>query len=175
MATGGRNFEPAFLGENPEQQEMRTEGAIKQAQASGMDVSDAEYYYNEGKSALDNGKKEKASRDFRAAQLALGIPVEVGYAEVWEAEVPANGEYTAAANDSQTQQSDTGMTSSNMSNAMSSNASNGTNVVDARTFLRDGEQALQNGDQNQAQRDFRAAERALSMNETVRYPASPNK
>ena len=39
-------------------------------------------------------------------------------------------------------------------------------MSEAQAFLKEGEQALNDGDQNKAQRDFRAAERAGSMNET---------
>jgi hypothetical protein len=95
MATGGGNFQPALLSENPQAQEQIVEKALAQAEQNGADagenasnLTDAHRYLAEGQEALKKGQQAEASRDFRAAELALNVPVEVGYAEVWESEIP---------------------------------------------------------------------------------------
>jgi hypothetical protein len=189
MATGGGNFEPAMLGGNPYRQEKMVENAIKQAEANGQNVSDAKQLLKKGKDALNNGDMAKASRHFRAAELALGIPVEVGYAEVWESAIPLNARQNGSAESQQhtpeqgseaNSQSQSGNQqtawnqSQNVKNDINRAAGQGKDVDDAKFLLHDGEQALQNGDQAKAQRDFRAAERALSMNETGSYSNPSN-
>lgn len=164
MATGGGNYQAAMLGENPQHEQWMTEKAIKHAKASGVDVSDAEHYYQDGKDALNKGDKAEASRDFRAAQLAAGVPVEVGYAEVWEAKIPAGERENQMASAQEGNESGA-WAQPNSQSAMNSSTDQ-KQMDDAQTFLRHGQEALKNGDKSQAQRDFRAAERALSMNET---------
>jgi hypothetical protein len=174
MATGGGNFGPAYFGQNPHQQEMVAEQALNQAKKAGANVTDARAYLDQGKQALKQGHDAEASRDFRAAELALGIPVEVGYAEVWEAEVPVQSQNRGTAENQQGEpQAENGrmaMTQPNNQGEMNGTGQNG-NLGDAQSFLRAGEQALANGDQAQAQCDFRAADRAMSMNES-RYSKS---
>jgi hypothetical protein len=174
MATGGANFEPAFFGQNPHQQEMVVEKALDEAKKAGANVTDARAYLDQGKQALNEGRDAEASRDFRAAELALGIPVEVGYAEVWEAEVPVrpNSSGTAQNHEGppQAEQGPVAMMQPNNNwGEMNGARENSRNIGDAQIFLHAGEQALANGDQAQAQRDFRAADRALSMNEHATY------
>jgi hypothetical protein len=177
MATGGASFGPAFFGQNPHQQEMVAEKALKEAKKAGANVSDAQAYLDQGKQALNKGHDAEASRDFRAAELALGIPVEVGYAEVWEAEVPVRTQNRGTAENQQGEpQTENGPVAMAQPNnnwgEMNGARENSRNIGDAQMFLRAGEQALANGDQAQAQRDFRAADRALSMNESSRYTNS---
>jgi hypothetical protein len=177
MATGGGNFGPTFFGQNPHQQEMVIEKALNQAKKAGADVTDARAYLDQGKQELNEGRDAEASRDFRAAELALGIPVEVGYAEVWEAEIPVRIQNRGKAENQQAEpQAENGrraMTQPN-NNYRETNGmgQNGRNIGDAQMFLRAGEQALANGDQAQAQRDFHAADHAMSMNESARYSNS---
>lgn len=192
MATGGGTFQPTYFGGNPQQQEQVVKNAIKQAEADGQDVSDAKQLLKRGESALNSGDMAMASRHFRAAELALGIPVEVGYAEVWESEIPPGAQQNGIAQNqnrtpenqqqareegeeanSADQQSASGQSQS-VQNEINRAAEQGKDVDDAKFLLQEGEQALQKGDQNKAQRDFRAAERALSMNETNNYSNSSN-
>jgi hypothetical protein len=170
MATGGGNFGPAYFGQNPHQQEMVAEQALNQAKKAGANVTDARAYLDQGKQALKQGHDAEASRDFRAAELALGIPVEVGYAEVWETEVPVQSQNRGTAENQQGEpQAENGqmtMTQPNNNQGQTNGMGQNGNLGDAQSFLRAGEQALANGDQAQAQRDFRAADRAMSMNES---------
>jgi hypothetical protein len=178
MATGGKSFQPTIMGENPRQQQVVVEDNIAQAQKSGVDVSDAQHYLDMGKDALTKGDQAKASRDFRSAELALGIPVEVGYAEIWEAAVPVNEQQNAAAaTQSDTSQPANGRprTQSEIQNDINQAASQGKDVTDAQAFLNDGEQAQNSGDQSKAQRDFRAAERSLVMSEAYNTSGSSNR
>lgn len=175
MATGGKSFQPTVMGENPRQQQVVVEDNIAQAQKSGADVSDAQHYLNMGKDALSKGDQAKASRDFRSAELALGIPVEVGYAEIWEAAVPADEQQNAAAGtQSDIYQMANGhpRTQSEIQNDINQAASQGKDVTDAQAFLNDGEQAQNSGDQAKARRDFRAAERSLGMSEAYSSSSS---
>ncbi|MFZ0679244.1 hypothetical protein [Candidatus Binatus sp.] len=179
MATGGKSFQPTIMGENPRQQQVVVEDNIAQAQKSGVDVSDAQHYLDMGKDALTKGDQAKASRDFRSAELALGIPVEVGYAEIWEAAVPVSEQQNAAAagTQSDTFQAATGRprTQSEIQSDINQAASQGKDVTDAQAFLNDGEQAQNSGDQSKAQRDFRAAERSLGMSEAYNTSGSSNR
>jgi len=178
MATGGRSYQPTSMGENPRQQQVIVEDNIAQAQKNGVNVSDAQHYLDKGKEALSRGDQNKASQDFRSAELALGIPVEVGYAEIWEEEVPADVQQNAAAGtQSDIYQSATAhpRTQSEIQNDINQAASQGKDVTDAQAFLNDGQQAQNSGDQTKAQRDFRAAERSLSTSEAYNTSSSSNR
>jgi len=178
MATGGKSFQPTIMGENPRQQQVVVEDNIAQAQKSGADVADAQHYLDMGKDALNKGDQAKASRDFRSAELALGIPVEVGYAEIWEAAVPASEQQNAmAGTQSDNLQAANGRprTQSEIQNDINQAASQGKDVTDAQAFLNDGEQAQNSGDSSKAQRDFRAAERSLGMSEAYNTSGSSNR
>ena len=189
MATGGGSFQPSYFGGNPQQQEQLVKKAIKQAESNGQDVSDAKQLLKKGQDALHSSDMAKASRHFRAAELALGIPVEVGYAEVWESEIPPGAQNSFAGNQNPAQEDQQHGTaqgsqpnsgnqqiasgeSQNLRNDITRAAGQGKDVDDARFLLHEGEQALQNGNQEKAQRDFRAAENALSMNENSNYSDS---
>ncbi len=178
MATGGKSYQPTFVGENPLQQQAMVENAIAQARKNGGNTGDAQHYLDKGKDALNRGDQNQASHDFRSAELALGIPVEVGYAEIWEAEVPGAEQQNAAAGP-QSESSQAAMarprTKSEVQSDIDSAASQGKDVSEAQAFLKEGEQALNDGDQNKAQRDFRAAERAISMNEAYNASGASNR
>ncbi len=178
MATGGKSYQPTFVGENPLQQQAMVENAIAQARKNGGNTSDAQHYLDKGKDAMNRGDQNQASHDFRSAELALGIPVEVGYAEIWEAEVPG-AEQQSAFGGPQSESFQAAMsrprTKSEVKSDIDQAASEGKDVSEAQAFLKEGEQALNDGDQTKAQRDFRAAERAISMNEAYNASGSSNR
>ncbi len=169
-ATGGTIFQPAMLGQSAQEREKLAEHAIDREKARGVDVSSAEQCLTRGKDALKRGDEMQANRDFREAELSLGIPVEVGYAEVWETGVPRTASSTSGKNGSQANQSGAA-TSSRGQTAMTSQQDR---IGDARSFIDNGERALGNGNKTEAERDFRAADRALSMNDQNLQHTSDN-
>jgi len=159
MANGGQNFQAAYLGESPRQEQALVEKEIKKAEAKGVDVSNAKYFCEQGKDALDKGEQFAASRDFRAAALALGVPVEVGFAEVWEAPVPASSQQSMSSNNQGIMSKDR-----EIKNEISAAKNNNEDVTDAQYFETDAEQAFDKGNEQRAERDLRAAQRALDEN-----------
>jgi len=118
---------------------------IDQAQAQGYDVSDAQYFANRGRQALDHGNQNRAVRDFDKAQAALR---ESGFEGVQE----ASGNNQASWNQARQLRRDI-----NRARAQ------GFDVTDAQHFADQGRIALEAGNTVKAAREFAAAENLLPV------------
>lgn len=122
---------------------------INQASDEGIDVSDASYFEQLGREALENRNLRDAMIDFTVADECLGPYGSMVQTAVNEESFPGN--QRAKAKDLERE------VVRDTNRALSNNA----DVREALVFENHGLQALQNGDQAKALKEFRAAEAAL--------------
>lgn len=176
------NGEPGFNSENYSgsgwNQAWQLRRDIDQAQAQGYDVTDAQYFANRGRQALDNGSQNKAMRDFNKAEAALQ---ETGFQGVQQAYNNPNqnsNSQNQAWNSSEQSMAGTGSSQALMNSGSENNRTGwnqaqqlqrdvsraeaqGFDVTDARHFVTQGQKALENGNMNKAAREFAAAQDLL--------------
>jgi hypothetical protein len=142
---------------------------IGQAQSEGIDVSDAQYYANRGREALQNGNQAQARNYFNKARNSLSAS---GYSmaenasqgsnwENYNTENSNSGNYNQGSYSENTGNQASWSQERQVKREINDARAQGLDVSDAQYFARRGRQALQNGNRDQAETYFDQAETAL--------------
>jgi hypothetical protein len=146
---------------------------INQAGAQGIDVSDAQYFAQRGRQALSNGDTNRAAAYFDKAENALQ---DAGFQSAQARNNPSNygesynqgnqsnynqGNYNRNYNPSSYSGASASEQAQRLRNDIDQAQAQGINVNDAIYYENQAHDALRNGDEDTARKDFNMAENAL--------------
>jgi hypothetical protein len=144
---------------------------IGRASQQGEDVSDAAYFEQQGRLALQNGHTSRALANFRAAEECLGSSGTIGIVMIYPEATASGTQEQISAQGNQYQAGNFQENAGPQARAMRLRSkvvrdinqaiSGGADVHEAATFENRGLQALENGDSQEAVKQFLAAEMAL--------------